>query len=225
VATDGECPGRPLRRDALANQERLLAAATAVFLREGHHVPMATIAAEAGVGVGTLYRRYPSRDALLEALTLRSFRLLVALAEEAEEAEGRQGDALARLDRYWDRVIDERDQLVLPLHGGPPVTADDVRAERARLHACLRRLLDAGRRDGSIRADVDTSDIVLFGAMLVAPLPGASDWDAVARRQKAIHLDGLRSSATTLSEHSVAGTCICATGCVSMSTESEPVQR
>jgi AcrR family transcriptional regulator len=193
VATDGECPGRPLRRDALANQERLLAAATAVFLREGHHVPMATIAAEAGVGVGTLYRRYASRDALLEALTLRSFRLLVALAEEAE---GREGDALARLDRYWDRVIDERDHLVLPLHGGPPVTADDVRAERARLHACLRRLLDAGYRDGSIRDDVDTSDIVLFGAMLVAPLPGAADWDSVARRQKAIHLDGLRPTAT-----------------------------
>jgi AcrR family transcriptional regulator len=222
MATDGECSGRPLRRDALANQERLLAAATAVFLREGHHVPMATVAAEAGVGVGTLYRRYPSRDALLEALTLRSFRLLVALAEEAE---GREGDALARLGWYWDRVIDERAQLVLPLHGGPPVTADHVRAERARLHACLRRLLDAGCRDGSIRADVDTSDIVLFGAMLVAPLPGASDWNAVARRQKAIHLDGLRPTATTLSEHSVAGTCICATGCVSMSTESEPVQR
>src|SRR3954452_4119446 len=222
MATDGECSGRPLRRDALANQERLLAAATAVFLREGHHVPMATIAAEAGVGVGTLYRRYPSRDALLEALTLRSFRLLVALAEEAE---GQEGDALVRLDRYWDRVIDERDQLVLPLHGGPPVTADDVRAERTRLHACLRRLLDAGCRDGSIRADVDTTDIVLFGAMLVAPLPGASDWDAVARRQKAIHLDGLKPTAATLSEHSVAGTCICATGCVSMSTESDPVQR
>ena len=222
MATDGECSGRPLRRDALANQERLLAAATAVFLREGHHVPMATIAAEAGVGVGTLYRRYPSRDALLEALTFRSFRLLVALAEEAEE---REGDALARLDWYWDRVIDERDQLVLPLHGGPPVVADHVRAERARLHACLRRLLDAGCRDGSIRDDVDTSDIVLFGAMLVAPLPGASDWDAVARRQKAIHLDGLRPTAATRSEHSVAATCICATGCVSISTESEPVQR
>jgi len=95
MAADGERErsGRPLRRDALANQERLLAAATAVFLREGYHVPMATIAAEAGVGVGTLYRRYPSRDALLEALTLRSFQLLVALAEEAEV---REGDALAR---------------------------------------------------------------------------------------------------------------------------------
>ena len=107
-----------------------------------------------------MYRRYPSRDALPEALTHRSFRLLVALAEEAET---REGDALARLDWYWDRVIEQRDQLVLPLHGGPPVTADHVRAERARLHACLRRLLDAGRRDGSIRDDVDTHDIILFG--------------------------------------------------------------
>jgi AcrR family transcriptional regulator len=190
VAADGDDgrPGRPLRRDALANQERVLAAALTVFLREGRHVPMATIAAAAGVGVGTLYRRYPSRDALLDALTHRSFQLLVRLAEEAEAGDG---TALDRLDRYWDRVIEHRDQLVLPLHGGPPVTTGPARAERDRLHACLRRLLDAGRRDGSIRDDVDTGDIVLFGAMLVTPLPGASEWDAIARRQKAIHLDGL----------------------------------
>jgi AcrR family transcriptional regulator len=188
VAVDGG-HGRPLRRDALANQERVLAAALTVFLRDGRHVPMAAIAAEAGVGVGTLYRRYPSRDALLDALTHRSFQLLAGLAEEAE---ARDGTALARLDGYWDRVIDRRDQLVLPLHGGPPVTTEPVRAERTRLHACLRRLLDAGRRDGSIRDDVDTGDIVLFGAMLVVPLPGAGpEWDAIARRQKAIHLDGL----------------------------------
>ena len=154
-----------------------MAAATAVFLHEGYHVPMATIAAEAGVGVGTLYRRYPSRVALLEALTHRSFRLLVALAEEAE---ARAGEALARLDWYWDRVIDQRDQLVLPLHGGPPVAADHVRAERARLHACLRRLLDAGCRDGSLRDDVGTDDIILFGGAPRFLLPGASNWDAVA---------------------------------------------
>jgi AcrR family transcriptional regulator len=59
-------PARSLRRDALANQEKVLTAALRVFLREGRHVPMAEIAAEAGVGVGTLYRRYPNRDALLE---------------------------------------------------------------------------------------------------------------------------------------------------------------
>lgn len=186
--TDGRS-ARSLRRDALVNQEKLLAAALRVFLREGRHVPMAEIAAEAGVGVGTLYRRYPNRDALLEALTHRSFRLLAQLAEDAET---RPGDVVARLDWYWDRVIDERDQLVLPLHGGPPITGDHVRAEQARLHASLQRLLDLGRREGRIRADVDIRDVIMFGAMLVTPLSGAREWDVVARRQKAVHVDGLR---------------------------------
>jgi AcrR family transcriptional regulator len=181
-------PARSLRRDALANQEKVLSAALRVFLREGRHVPMAEIAAEAGVGVGTLYRRYPNRDALLEDLTHRSFRLLARLSEDAET---RQGDAVARLDWWWDRVIDQRDQLVLPLHGGPPITSDHVRAEQARLHASLQRLLDDGRREGRIRDDVDIRDVILFGAMLITPLSGTREWDAIARRQKAIHIDGL----------------------------------
>ena len=190
MVVDGadERSARSLRRDALANQEKVLAAALRVFLREGRHVPMAEIAAEAGVGVGTLYRRYPNREALLEALTHRSFRLLAGLAEDAET---REGDALTRLDWWWDRVIDHRDQLVLPLHGGPPITSDRARAEQARLHAGLQRLLDAGRREGRIRDDVDIRDVILFGAMLITPLSGARQWDAIARRQKAIHVDGL----------------------------------
>ena len=183
-----ESLGRSLRRDALANQEKVLAAALRVFLREGRHVPMAEIAAEAGVGVGTLYRRYPNREALLEALTYRSFRVLAQLAENAE---ARKGDAVARLDWWWDRVIDHRDELVLPLHGGPPVTSDHVRVEQTRLHASLQRLLDVGRREGAIRDDVDIRDVILFGALLIPPLSGARGWDAIARRQKAIHIDGL----------------------------------
>ena len=76
---------RHLRSDAQANQERVLAAAVTAVLREGRHVPMATIAADAGVGIGTLYRRYPSREALLEALTLRAFRLVLECAKDAED--------------------------------------------------------------------------------------------------------------------------------------------
>ncbi len=61
-------PHRRPRRDAEANRERVLAAAAAAMLREGRTVPLANIAAEAGVGVGTLYRRYADRQALLRAL-------------------------------------------------------------------------------------------------------------------------------------------------------------
>jgi len=178
----------PLRRDALANQERVLAAAVTMMLREGRQVPMATIAAEAGVGVGTLYRRYPNREALLAELTLRAFELLTDLVQRAA---AREGSALDRIGWYWDRVIEQREQLVLPLHGGPRVSAPAALAARTRLHQSLRRILQAGQREGSIRLDVDVADLIIFGAMLVAPLPGASDWDAVAARQKNIHLDGL----------------------------------
>lgn len=186
-------PQRPLRRDALANQERVLAAAVTAVLREGPQVPMATIAAEAGVGVGTLYRRYPNREALLDALTHRSFELLL---EQASAAEAREETALACLSWWWDRVIDQRDQLVLPLAGGPPVTSPQTLAVQSQLHQTLQRLLERGQREGSIRNDITTRDVVIFGAMLVAPLPGARDWDRTARRQKQIHLDGLAPSAT-----------------------------
>ena len=74
---------RRLRSDALANRERVLAAAVTAVLREGCQVPMATIAAAAGVGIGTLYRCYPTCEALLEALTLRAFPCLSAGPEPA----------------------------------------------------------------------------------------------------------------------------------------------
>ncbi len=181
---------RPLRRDAQANQERLLAAAITAVLREGNQVPMATIAAEAGVGVGTLYRRYPNREALLDALTHRSFELLVEIAQMAE---ARPGTALAGLDWWWDHVIARRDELVLPLNGGPPVSNPETIAVRTQLHAALRRILERGRAEGSLRDDVNTGDVILFGAMLVTPPPGASNWDRAARRQKKIYVDGLAS--------------------------------
>lgn len=179
---------RPLRRDAVANQERVLAAAVTAVLREGPHVPMATIAADAGLGVGTLYRRYPNREALLAALTHRSFELL---REVALVAEKRDGAALVCLGWWWDRVIDDRDQLVLPLHGGPPVMSAETSAVRSQLHESLTRLLRRGQLDGSIRDDVTTRDLILFGAMLATPLPGAKDWTRNARRQKEIYVDGL----------------------------------
>lgn len=179
---------RPLRRDAVANQERVLAAAVAAVLRDGPQVPMATIAAEAGLGVGTLYRRYPNREALLAALTHRSFELLLELALAAEN---REGPALSGLSWWWDRVINERDQLVLPLHGGPPVMSAETLEVQSQLHQSLTRLLKRGQLEGSIRDDVTTRDLILFGAMLVTPLPGAKDWTRNARRQKEIYLDGL----------------------------------
>ena len=174
-----------MRADAAANRERVLAAAAAAVLRDGPQVPMATIAAEAGVGVATLYRRYPTREALLAALTHRAF---VLIREHAVAAVARDGTAVEALSWFWDRVIEHRAELVLPLHGGPPVLSDETAAVQAEVHRALGTLI---RRDASIRPGVSTGDLVVFGAMLAQPLAGATDWDRIAHRQKDIFVRGL----------------------------------
>src|SRR5580704_10260215 len=96
---------RELRSDALRNQEVLIRAATAAVHREGLRVPMGTIAADAGVGVGTLYRHFPNREDLLSQLTHRSFEQVLANARAAE----RQGaTATECLRLFIDAAISQR---------------------------------------------------------------------------------------------------------------------
>jgi len=180
---------RRLRRDALANQERVLAAAVTTMLRDGQNVPMATIAAEAGVGVATLYRRYATREALLAALTERSFRMVL---EVAVEAASHAGSGLEAVSWFLDRTLEHRAELVLPLHGGPTDLPAGTVAVRAAVHRTLGLLLARGRKDGSVRADVTPADVVVFGAMIAQPL--APGWERAARRQKALFLRGLSPS-------------------------------
>lgn len=192
-AAPGEEEGRsrPLRRDARENRERVLAAATTAMLHEGRHVPMATIAQQAGVGVGTLYRRYPTREHLLGALTERSFALVRDLAEECTAA---PSTGISCLEHFLSGTIDHRDQLVLPLHGGPAELSARSEQLQSALNDAIDHLLARGRTDGTIRPELTTSDIVNFGAMLAQPLPNAPDWDRIARRQRDIFLVGATPS-------------------------------
>jgi AcrR family transcriptional regulator len=185
---------RELRRDAAANRDRVLAAAAAAVRREGAGVPLATIAADAGLGVGTLYRRYPSREALLAALTLRSFRLVLDAAQNAANSTGSGIDALRG---FIDQTIEHGPELVLPMHGGPVPLDEDAVALRSEVHAALEKVLRRGRRDGSIRAGVTAFDIIVFGALLAQPLPHVPDWRSAARRQARIYFDGLAIEAPT----------------------------
>jgi AcrR family transcriptional regulator len=181
--------GHPkLRRDAAANRDRVLSAAAIAIRREGVKVPLATIASDAGVGVGTLYRSYPSRDALLSALTHRSFGLVLEAVERALETDE---PAIAALGHFLEQTIDHGDQLILPMHGGPVLLDEHTVARRAEVHDAFERLLLRGRDDGTIRADVTAADIVVFGAFLAQPLPHTRGWKRVARRQARIYLDGL----------------------------------
>src|SRR3954462_12045309 len=110
---------REQRSDAAHNRDALLQAATAAVHREGIRVRMSTIADDAGVGVGTLYRHFATREELLNHLTHRSFELVLANAKAAENNASTGSDALRQ---FIEAAIALRHQLVLPLHGGPPVT-------------------------------------------------------------------------------------------------------
>ena len=182
---------RRLRSDAAANRERILAAATIAVRRDGETVPMATIADEAGVGIGTLYRHYSTRPALLAALTLRSFQLVLQHARNAAMSDE---PAPAALERFFEQTITARNELILPLHGGPVIDDEEVVALRTEIRNLLEQVLARGRRDRTIRPDVAPIDIIITGAMLAQPLPHADDWDQLARRQARIFVAGLTSS-------------------------------
>ena len=98
----------PLRVDARNNRTRIVEAARELFAVQGLDVTMTDIARHSGVGVATLYRRYPTREALLEALTTRSFRMVLAVAREAADL---GSTALVALDHFLDRTIDHGSEL------------------------------------------------------------------------------------------------------------------
>jgi AcrR family transcriptional regulator len=180
-----------LRSDAAANRERILAAATIAVRRDGERVPMATIAEQAGVGIGTLYRHYPTRPALLAALTLRSFELVLQHARAAALSDE---PAPMALDRFFEHAIVARNELILPLHGGPVIHDEKIVALRTEIRQLLEQVLARGRRDRTIRPDATPIDIIIAGAMLAQPLPNTADWDQLARRQARIFVAGLAAT-------------------------------
>jgi AcrR family transcriptional regulator len=150
---------------------------------------MGTIAADAGVGVGTLYRHFPTRDDLLSHLTHRSFEQVLANARAAER-HGASATECLRL--FIDTAIGQRNELVLPLHGGPPPTSAASKTVRNQIHQIVRRIIDRGIADTTIRLGITAHDIIVFGAMLAQPRPTDPDWDATCRRLLATYLRGLR---------------------------------
>ncbi|HEY2320032.1 MAG TPA: TetR/AcrR family transcriptional regulator [Solirubrobacteraceae bacterium] len=189
--SDAPPEARRPRRDAAANRERILAAATAAVRRDGESVPMATIADEAGVGIGTLYRHYPTRPALLAALTLRSFDLVLQHARAAAQSDE---PAPAVLEEFFERTIAARNEFVLPMHGGPVIHDEKIAGVQIEIRDLIDQVLDRGRRDRTIRPDATPVDIIITGAMLAQPLPHTPDWDQLARRQATIFVAGLAAA-------------------------------
>jgi AcrR family transcriptional regulator len=149
---------------------------------------MAQIAEHAGVGIGTVYRHFPTREDLVGALVHRSFGIVMS---NARAASAHPGSALEGIRLFFLATLRDREQFVLPLHGGPPVFTPETRERQADVRTALRTLIDRGQAAGELRTDLDPEDLIVAASLLSRPLPGIRDWDRVARRQIDLMIRGL----------------------------------
>jgi len=182
-------PAGGKRADAERNRQRLLEVAHEAFT-SGGKVALETIAREAGVGIGTLYRHFPTREALVEAVYRAERRRLCDEAAELATA----GDAAAALrtwmDRFADYIATKRDmaEALRDIIASGAVTAEEARAE---LSTAIQHILDAGIAAGTLRNDIPAQDVVasLVGIVLACGRPEQREQ---AGRMMDLLLDGLR---------------------------------
>ena len=200
VEKDADGPdaeSRPLRADARRNVDALLRAAMTVFAASGVDAPMRAIAAEAGVGVGTLYRHFPQRSDLIKAIIQREVDACVDAAATFAATQP-PGEALASwVQRLVDLVAAKRG-LGSALHSGDPAYQSLPDYVLGELTPALRSLLEAAVAAGQIRANVDARELLMAALRLASP---ASDGEpAEARRMVALLVDGLRFRASDAQE-------------------------
>lgn len=162
---DAPPPTRPLRRDAEANRRHILEAAGRLMAERGLAAPLEDIAAAAGVGVATLYRRFPTRAALVEALFRDRLGAYVAdLQAAAAMPDGWEG-LLWFLRRSVSRQIADRALAELLEHD---VGTDTIRQLIDRIWPLGEVLVERAKATGRLRPDFDVSDLVFLQQMLVA---------------------------------------------------------
>jgi len=193
---EGQAGVRRLRADARRNEEQLLAAARQVILERGAGAPLEEVARRAGVGIGTLYRRFPDRPALLRAVVIDALDRSRRAAESALAEESQGFDALVR---YLHAALEARISAVIPLVLDRLGFEDEeLRPAREASAAAMQRIVDAAHADGSLGADVSFVDVGTMLVRLSRPLPGAvpAELDAqLARRQLDLLVRGLRTTA------------------------------
>jgi AcrR family transcriptional regulator len=179
-----------MRADARHNYARLLAAARAAFAEHGPDAPLDEIARSAGVGIGTLYRHFPTRQALLEAVFLDSMEELAAEAERLLDAPS-SGDALAT----WLRSLLAHNLTQRGLKEALMRSAgSDLAAScKAQVRAAGAALLARAQQAGAIRPDVDIVDLMRFVHGIAMATEQASEGTDRAERLLALMMDGIRS--------------------------------
>jgi AcrR family transcriptional regulator len=183
-----------LRADARENRDRILLAARQIFADQGAGAPLEEIARQAGVGIATLYRRFPDRQALVRGVALDIWR---RVAQEAQWALAEEPDAFRALTRYMHCALDLRIGAVMPALAGQVPTDDEVRSARDRSAALVQQMIEQAQAEGILRPDVAFGDIGLLVIRLSrpfhSPFPRDLD-DRIAHRHLDLLIDGLRRS-------------------------------
>jgi len=182
--------GRPMRADARRNYERLVVAARQVFAKEGGGASMEAIAREAGVGVGTLYRHFPKRIDVVEAVYRDDVDHLVEVAEESV-AELEPWPAVVAFLQAFVRYAQGKRTFLNELREAFEKNPDLRVSLRERIDQAMELVIGRAKRSGVIRADVDGSDLM----QLVAPMcTNTTLSEEQATRLLAVILDGLHKS-------------------------------
>ncbi|GLY71476.1 TetR/AcrR family transcriptional regulator [Amycolatopsis taiwanensis] len=188
-------PDTPLRADARRNRDQIIAAAKQVFLDQGPDVPMEVIARRAGVGVGTLYRRFPDRESLILAVSRRNFEEVVTEARAAAAEEPTAWAAIVRLlQRSRGLKLSVQLAVLSPL--ARAILRDDETTQefRAEIMLILDELVRGAQAEGSMRRDVGAGDVAVLCSLLLMDLPLEDLSDLVLDRALAVMIDGLRAT-------------------------------
>jgi len=184
---------RPLRADARRNRFKVIGAAQAVFSEHGPDARMEEVAEKAGVAVGTLYRHFPNKEALLEALIADRLGQIIEVARDMLHRDVEPWEAFSRVMRrltgmaYEDRAFAH----VVPLLGNE----GELGEAKRRVGALLEELVHKAQGAGKMRPDVSAEDLPpLFMGMVLATPDGFSP--ARQERYVQIILDGLRRRGT-----------------------------
>ena len=186
---------RPLRRDAERNRRRILDAARALVAEVGLEVSHDDIARAAEVGVGTVYRRFPDKQALIDELFDERVDQIIALV-----------DAARALDDPWQGLcafvagnleLQAGDQGLKELMLGSSRAGDLAQRAQRRIGPAVRELVTRAHASGQLRPDVGVEDLPLIQMMVGAVMEDARHIDpALWRRALALVLDGYRADAT-----------------------------
>ena len=195
----GEHSHKTIRRpraDAVRNRERVLEAAKAVFSAGGPDASLEAVARRAGVGIGTLYRHFPTREALFEAVYRREVEQLADLAEQLK-SEASPAEALRRWLRSNVEFVATKKGMSAALALAANSSSELSAYSFERLTKAVGALLDRAVAAGEIRADISPEDLLraLVGMCYMHDQPG---WQASVLRLVDVFVDGLcRPSSTT----------------------------